>query len=109
MPEFWNHRFTAPVFGVGPLVLAGAACCIRFVALAILPTRRPPLDNRQPENLLVLVSRTADGGVLGFRSLGLRALVASAMPAAAAAAFMAAAAHHQNHGYAECQPNPVLR
>jgi hypothetical protein len=94
---------------VGPLVFSGAACCIRFVTLAILLTRRPPLDNRQPENLLVLVSRTADDGVLGFRSLGLRALVASAMPAAATAASMAAAAQHQNHGYAEHQPQPILR
>src|SRR3990167_4431031 len=107
MPEFGNHRCAAPVCGVGPLVLAGVwiACCIRFIALAILPTRKP-LDNRQPENLLLMVSRTADDGVLGLRFLGLRALVAAAMSATTAAS-MAAAAHHQDHAYAKQQPQPI--
>ena len=57
----------------------------------------------------MLVSRAADNGVLGLRSLALRALFAPAMPAAATAASMTAAAHHKDHAYTERQPNPVLR
>ena len=57
----------------------------------------------------MLVSRTADDGILGLSSIAISSLDVSAMSAAATAASMATAADHQDHTYAEHQPKPVLR